>query len=167
MSDSLRPLGLPHARLPCSSPTPRACSYSCPRLPCRRQFGLSPFIWEARCFSHEDRLHTYLSEHSISIFLHSLHRGNTTGIRNHALCSQNAFCFYRRMGKHILRLKEERHCSLLSHLGLHDVCGNSGKISIQACPSAPNLLCTEPLPSIGDAKVSVAWSLPQGLGRLL
>ena len=30
MSDSLRPLGLQHAKLPCPSPTPRACSNSCP-----------------------------------------------------------------------------------------------------------------------------------------
>ena len=30
MSDSLGPNGLQHARLPCSSPTPRACSNSCP-----------------------------------------------------------------------------------------------------------------------------------------
>ena len=30
MSNSLRPRGLQHARLPCSSPTPRACSNSCP-----------------------------------------------------------------------------------------------------------------------------------------
>ena len=30
MSDSLQPRGLPHARLPCPSPTPRACSNSCP-----------------------------------------------------------------------------------------------------------------------------------------
>ena len=30
MHDSLQPYGLPHTRLPCSSPTPRACSYSCP-----------------------------------------------------------------------------------------------------------------------------------------
>ena len=30
MPDSLRPHGLQHARLPCSSPTPRACSNSCP-----------------------------------------------------------------------------------------------------------------------------------------
>ena len=29
-SDSLWPHGLQHARLPCSSPTPRACSNSCP-----------------------------------------------------------------------------------------------------------------------------------------
>ena len=29
MSDSLRPHGLQHARLPCPSPTPRACSNSC------------------------------------------------------------------------------------------------------------------------------------------
>ena len=30
MSDSLWLHGLPHARLPCPSPTPRACSNSCP-----------------------------------------------------------------------------------------------------------------------------------------
>ena len=30
MSDCLRPRRLQHARLPCSSPTPRACSNSCP-----------------------------------------------------------------------------------------------------------------------------------------
>ena len=30
VSDSLRPHGLQYARLPCPSPTPRACSNSCP-----------------------------------------------------------------------------------------------------------------------------------------
>ena len=30
MSDSLRPIGLQHARPPCPSPSPRACSNSCP-----------------------------------------------------------------------------------------------------------------------------------------
>ena len=30
MSDSLRPLGLQHTRLPCPSPSPRACPKSCP-----------------------------------------------------------------------------------------------------------------------------------------
>ena len=30
MSDSLRPHGLQHTRLPCPLPTPWACSYSCP-----------------------------------------------------------------------------------------------------------------------------------------
>ena len=30
MSNSLRPHGLQHARLPCPSPTPRTCSNSCP-----------------------------------------------------------------------------------------------------------------------------------------
>ena len=32
MSDSLRPQGLQHARLLCPSPTPRACSNSCPSI---------------------------------------------------------------------------------------------------------------------------------------
>ena len=30
VSDSLQPYGLQHARLPCPSPTPGACSHSCP-----------------------------------------------------------------------------------------------------------------------------------------
>ena len=30
VSDSLRPYGLQHARLPCPSPSPRTCSNSCP-----------------------------------------------------------------------------------------------------------------------------------------
>ena len=30
VSDSLQPYGLQHARLPCPSPSPRACSNSCP-----------------------------------------------------------------------------------------------------------------------------------------
>ena len=33
MFNSLRPHGLQHARLPCPSPTPRACSNSCPLSP--------------------------------------------------------------------------------------------------------------------------------------
>ena len=33
VSDSLRPHGLQHTRLPCPSPTPRACSNSCPSSP--------------------------------------------------------------------------------------------------------------------------------------
>ena len=33
MSDSLQPHGLQHARLPCPSPTPGACSNSCPLYP--------------------------------------------------------------------------------------------------------------------------------------
>ena len=33
VSDSLQPHGLQHARFPCPSPTPRACSDSCPSSP--------------------------------------------------------------------------------------------------------------------------------------
>ena len=47
MSDSLRPHGLQHARLPCPSPTPGACSNSCPRVrdaiqPSHSLLSLSP-----------------------------------------------------------------------------------------------------------------------------
>ena len=41
MSDSLQPHRLQNARLPCPSPTPGACSNSCPSI--RSIFPLSPF----------------------------------------------------------------------------------------------------------------------------
>ena len=42
MSDSLRPHGQQHTRLPCPSPTPRACSNSCPlRWWCHSTFSSS------------------------------------------------------------------------------------------------------------------------------
>ena len=65
------------------------------------------------------------------------------------------------MEKHISYLKEERHCSVLCLLGFHDLHGNSGKVSVLASRGQSSLL------SIGDVKVSVVWSLPQGLGRVL
>ena len=41
MSNPLQPHGLQHARLPCPSPTPRACSNSCPSsLWCHREVWL-------------------------------------------------------------------------------------------------------------------------------
>ena len=43
MSDSLKPHGLQHARPPCPSPTPRACSNSCP-LSKRCHLTISSFV---------------------------------------------------------------------------------------------------------------------------
>ena len=66
VSDSLQPNGLWHARLPCPSPTPRACSNSCPL---RRWYHptnfilchpllLPPSIFSSiRVFSNESILH--------------------------------------------------------------------------------------------------------------
>ena len=42
VSDSLRPHGLQHARLPCPSPTPGACSNSCPS-----SWWCHPTIWSS------------------------------------------------------------------------------------------------------------------------
>ena len=42
MSDSLHPHGLRHTRLPCPSPTPRACSNSCPL-----SWWCYPTIWSS------------------------------------------------------------------------------------------------------------------------
>ena len=42
VSDSLRPHGLQHARLPCLSPTPGACSNSCPSSQCCHSIPSSP-----------------------------------------------------------------------------------------------------------------------------
>ena len=65
VSDSLRPHGLQHARLPCPLPTPRACSNSCPSLvmPSNhlilcRSLLLEPSIFPSiRVFSNESVLH--------------------------------------------------------------------------------------------------------------
>ena len=42
MFDSLRPHGLQHTRLPCPSPTPRACSNSCPL-----RWWCDPTVWSS------------------------------------------------------------------------------------------------------------------------
>ena len=64
MSDSLRPQGLQHARLPCPSPTPGACSNSCPssRWPCNHLILCHPLLLPSvfpsiRLFSNESVLH--------------------------------------------------------------------------------------------------------------
>ena len=60
VSNCLRPRGLQHARLPCPSPTPRACSNSCPSnhliLCCSLLLLLSIFP-SIRVFSNESVLH--------------------------------------------------------------------------------------------------------------
>ena len=60
MSSSLRPHGLQHARLPCSSPTPGACSNSCPSsnhlILCRLLLLPSTFS-SIRVFPNESVLH--------------------------------------------------------------------------------------------------------------
>ena len=66
MSDSLRPYGLQHARLPCPSPYPRSCSNSCPSSQwyhptisssCRSLL-LPPSVFSSiRVFSNESVLH--------------------------------------------------------------------------------------------------------------
>ena len=49
MSDSLRPHGLQHARLPCASESPRACSNSCPLRWCCHPTILSSFVPFSSC----------------------------------------------------------------------------------------------------------------------
>ena len=67
MSDSLRPHGLQHTRLPCPSPTPRAYSDSCLSIEsvmpsnhlilCRPLLLLPPIFPSIRVFSNESVLH--------------------------------------------------------------------------------------------------------------
>ena len=64
VSNSLWPHGLQHASLPCPSPTPRACSNSCPSsqwchptiLSCRPLLLLSSIFPSMRVFSNESVL---------------------------------------------------------------------------------------------------------------
>ena len=60
MSNSLQPYGLQHARLPCPSPTPSACSNSCPLIWwCHPTISSSviPLSSCIRVFSNESVLH--------------------------------------------------------------------------------------------------------------
>ena len=66
MSDSLQPHGLQHARLPCPSPSPGACSNSCPLSPwchltnlilCHPLLLLPSTFPSIRVFSNESVLH--------------------------------------------------------------------------------------------------------------
>ena len=66
MSDSLPPHGLQHARLPCPSPSPRACSNPCPfrmvmpsnqLIFCHPLFLLPSIFPRIRVFSNESALH--------------------------------------------------------------------------------------------------------------
>ena len=64
MSDSLQPHGLQHTRLPCPSPTPGACSNSCPEsvMPSNRLILCCPLLLlpsifpSIRVFSNESAL---------------------------------------------------------------------------------------------------------------
>ena len=49
LCDSLRPQGLQHVRLPCPSPTPRACSNSCPLSQLCRPTISSSFVPFSSC----------------------------------------------------------------------------------------------------------------------
>ena len=65
MLESLRPHGLQHARIPCPSLTPRACSNSCPSSPwwyptissCHPLLLLPSIFLSIRVFSSESALH--------------------------------------------------------------------------------------------------------------
>ena len=60
MSNSLQPLGLQHTRLPCPSPSPRACSNSCPSnhlILCCPLLLLPSLFHSIRVFPNESVLH--------------------------------------------------------------------------------------------------------------
>ena len=59
VSDSLRPHGLQYTRLPCSSPTPRACSNSCPSSQWCQPTILSSVISFSFCFQSFPRLMSF------------------------------------------------------------------------------------------------------------
>ena len=74
MSDSLWPYGLQHGRLPCPSPTPGACSNSCPSSWWRHPVISSSFVPFSSClqsfpvgvFSNESVLHIRWPKYSAS-----------------------------------------------------------------------------------------------------
>ena len=79
VSNSLRPHGLQHARPPCPSPTPGACSNSCPpsqwchpTISSCRPLLLPPLVFPSiRVFSNESVLHIRWPKHwSFSFSIH-------------------------------------------------------------------------------------------------
>ena len=69
MSDSLRPHGLQHARLPCPSPTPRAYSNSCPLSQwCHPTISSSviPFSAHLQSFQHQGLFQWVSSSHQVA-----------------------------------------------------------------------------------------------------
>ena len=59
MSDSLRPHGLQHARLPCPSPSPRVCSDSCPLSQWCHPAISPPIVPSLSCF-HPHPAHAWM-----------------------------------------------------------------------------------------------------------
>ena len=69
VSDSLWPRGLQHARLPCPSPTPRACSNSCPsRWWCHPTISSSaiPFSSSRHLAQHQGLFQWISSSHQVA-----------------------------------------------------------------------------------------------------
>ena len=63
MSDSLRPHGLQHARLPCRSPTPSACSNLChPTI----SSSVFPFFSRLQSFQHQGLFQWVSSSHQVA-----------------------------------------------------------------------------------------------------
>jgi len=62
MSDSLQPHGLQHTRLPCPSPSPRACSNSCPLSQwCHPTISFSVVLFSFLQFFHSIRVFSNVS----------------------------------------------------------------------------------------------------------
>ena len=69
VSDSLQPHELQHARLPCPSPTPRACSNSCPSSRCCHptiSSSVVPFSSCPQSFQHQGLFQWVSSSHQVT-----------------------------------------------------------------------------------------------------
>ena len=70
MSDSLRPLGLQHARSPCPSPTLKACSNSCPLSQwCHPTISSSVVHFSSHLSHHQGLLQWVGSSHQVAKIL--------------------------------------------------------------------------------------------------
>ena len=113
MSDSLWPHGMQHARLPCPSPTPGACSNSCPSSwwchptisSSARHLKSFKFCHEKSCdspllpfFASADHLLTHPCK--ISLILSDL---------SHVLIGQNCFCLCLQLPSHTVSPPDSRH----------------------------------------------------------
>ena len=96
MSDSLRPPGLQHARLPCPSPTPRACSNSCPSSWwCHPTISsLSPSSPALNLSQHQSLFRWVSSSHQVAKVLDLEHQSTILILSTLPLCTIECATFF-------------------------------------------------------------------------
>ena len=106
MSDSFRPHGLQHTRPPCPSPSPRACSNSCPLSPCCHPTISSSVVPFSSCLQPFPALGSFemnqfftVGGQSSGVFSFSIHPSNEYSGLVGSPCSPRDSLFQRHSSK--------------------------------------------------------------------